>query len=214
MRNIIATLLASTVAVAAFSAAHAADAIYQVPEAPAASEPVSAPAGNWAGAYVGATVQHDWGRFGGQKDYNARAFGGSVYGGYNLQDGQVVYGGEADLGYNGEHAAAAPGIEGKQGANGSVRGRIGYDINPVMVYGTAGVAVSNNKLRSAAGSDEKTAFGYTVGAGVEGFVTDKVTARVEYRYSDYQGKNFNLGGTGHKVDFDDHSVKVGVGYKF
>lgn len=214
MRTIIATLLASTMAVAAFSAAQAADAIDQVPEAPIANDPVAAPVGNWAGAYGGVALQHDWGRFGGQKDYDATALGGSVYGGYNLQSGSVVYGGEADLGYNGEDGPVAPGVKGKQGVNGSVRARVGYDLNPVLLYGTAGLAASNNKVKSAAGSDDKAALGYTVGAGVEGFVTDKITARVEYRYSDYQAKSFNLGGTKQKVDFDDHSIKVGVGMKF
>lgn len=214
MRTIFATLLASTVAVAAFSTANAADAIYQVPEAPVASEPVAAPTGNWAGAYGGVALQHDWGRFGGQDDYDADGLGGSVYGGYNLQSGKIVYGGEADLGYNGEDGPVAPGVKGEQRANGSLRARVGYDLDPVLLYGTAGVAVSNNKVESATGSDSKTAFGYTVGAGVEGFVTDNITARVEYRYSDYQGKNFDLGGDRRKVDFDEHSLKVGVGYKF
>lgn len=214
MRTFIATLLASAITVVAISAANAADAIDSVPEAPIANDPIGVPAGNWAGGYAGATVQHDWGRFGAQKDYDATAFGGSLYGGYNMQNDKIVYGAEADVGYNGEKSMYRPGVEGKQGFNGSLRGRVGYDANPVLVYGTAGVAVSNNKLKGPAGSDERVSLGYTVGAGVEGFVTDKITARVEYRYSDYQNKTYNLGGAKTKADFDDHSLKVGVGYKF
>lgn len=215
MRTFIATLLASAITVVAISAAHAADAIDQVPEAPIANDPVGVPAGNWAGAYGGATLQHNWGRFGTQKDYDAKALGGSVYGGYNMQDDKVVYGVEADLGYNGGNTMFGAGVEGKQGVNGSLRGRVGYDVNPVLVYGTAGVAASNNKLKDAGGaSDERVALGYTVGAGVEGFVTDKITARAEYRYSDYQEKSYNLTAGKTKADYDDHSLKVGLGYKF
>lgn len=214
MRTILATLLASTMALAAFSAAQAADAIDQVPEAPIANDPIAAPVGNWAGAYAGATASYNMGRFGAQKDYNARAFGGSVYGGYNMQSDKIVYGAEADLGYSGNDAKIDATHEGKQNANGSIRGRVGYDLNPVLVYGTAGLAASNNKVSDATSSQDKTALGYTVGAGVEGFVTDKITARVEYRYSDYQAKNYNLASGSGKVDFDDHSVKVGVGMKF
>ena len=56
MRTLIATLIASTVSMVAFQAAHAADAIEDVPQAPAAeySEPVAS--GNWAGAYAGGTA--------------------------------------------------------------------------------------------------------------------------------------------------------------
>ncbi|MBB4102713.1 outer membrane protein [Allorhizobium borbori] len=215
MRTILATLLASTIAVAAFSGAHAADAIDQVPEAPIANDPISAPKGNWEGAYGGAAATYEMGRFGNNKDYNARAFGGSLYGGYNLQSGQIVYGPEADIGYSGKDGKSFSGtVKGSQGVNGSIRGRVGYDLNPVMIYGTAGLAASNNEVKDATTSDSRTALGYTVGAGVEGFVTDKITARVEYRYTDYQAKNFDLASGNKKVDLDEHSVKVGVGYKF
>lgn len=110
--------------------------------------------------------------------------------------------------------AAGAGLTGTQGVNGSVRGRVGYDLNPFLVYGTAGVAVANHELSGNGTDDEKLAAGYTVGAGVETFVTDNITARVEYRYSDYQKRDFNLGGTNVTKGFDDHSVKVGMGVKF
>lgn len=214
MRTLIATLLASSMAVATFSTAMAADAIDQVPEAPVANDPVSVPAGNWAGAYAGGNVQYDMGRFGSHDSYNARATGGSVFGGYNMQSGQIVYGAEADLGYSGQDGAINSTIKGEQGMNGSVRGRVGYDMNPFLLYGTAGLAASNNKVSDATSSDKKTALGYTVGAGVEGMVTNNITARVEYRYSDYQHKSYALDSGTHDVDLDNHSVKVGMAYKF
>ncbi|MHA7970582.1 outer membrane protein [Rhizobium terricola] len=214
MRTLTMILLASATSLMALQAAQAADAVDQIPEAPAATETYAAPAGNWSGAYVGGAVTYDFGRFTGSDDRDAKALGGSVYGGYNMQNGQIVYGAEADLGYNGEDGNAGAGYTGTQGVNGSIRGRVGYDMNPFLIYGTAGVAAANHKLESATDNDERLAAGYTVGAGVEAMVTDNITARVEYRYSDYQKRDFDLDGATVTKGFDDHSVKVGMGVKF
>jgi outer membrane immunogenic protein len=218
MRNLKIILLASATTFAAFQAAQAADAIYQAPEAPPMATE-SAPAGNWSGAYLGGAATYDFGKFTGSDDgRDANGLGGSIYGGYNMQSGSIVYGAEADLSYAGEDGSAGTegvtSLKGTQGVNGSVRGRVGYDLNPFMVYGTAGVAVANHELKGGGDSDERLAAGYTVGAGVETFVTDNVTARVEYRYSDYQKRDFDIGGSTVSRGFDDHSVKVGMGVKF
>jgi outer membrane immunogenic protein len=219
MRTFIATLMASTIAAATFSAAQAADVVNDIPQAPVAYEQ-PAPVANWAGAYVGGTVNYDWGRFsGGGSNYNADGAGGGLYGGYNWQSGQIVYGAEADINYNGEKGSAGRGqggesLDGKQGVNGSIRGRVGYDLNPFLIYGTAGLAASDNKVSNSTSSDSATALGYTVGAGVEALVTSNITARLEYRYSDYQKKDFDLDTGSVSRGFDDHSVKLGIGVKF
>jgi outer membrane immunogenic protein len=211
MRTLIATLIASTVSMVAFQAAHAADAVDEIPQAPAAeySEPVAS--GNWAGAYAGGTASWQRGEF--NNGTKANGLGGGVYGGYNMQNGQLVYGGEADVNYSGIDSTRN-GLTGQQGVNGSVRGRVGIDLNPVLLYGTAGVAAGNVEMKNAAGSQDRTLLGWTAGAGAEAFVTNNVTARVEYRYTDYTGKNYNLGGTRVKSGLEDHSVRVGLGVKF
>ncbi len=210
MRTFIASLMVSTVALGGFSAAYAADAVDQIPEAPIAQNDV-APAGNWQGFYLGGAGTYNMGGFGDK--YNARALGGQIYTGYNWQQGQIVYGVEADLGYSGADGAARDGT-GKNEANGSIRGRIGYDLNPFLLYGTAGLAVGKNKFSNSAGSDTDVAAGYTVGAGAETFITNNITARVEYRYTDYQTSDFNIGGSTVSRGYDEHSVKVGIGMKF
>ncbi len=214
MRTLVMILMATSAGLATFNIASAADAVDQIPEAPAATESYAAPAGSWAGAYVGGQATYDWGRFRKGDDFDADKFGGAIYGGYNMQSGQIVYGGEADIGYNGESGTAGPGLTGKQKTNGSVRARVGYDMNPFLIYGTGGLAVSSNSLSDGVEKDSKTALGYTVGAGVEAMVTNNITARVEYRYSDFQKKDFDLGGATYSRGFDDHSVKVGMGVKF
>jgi outer membrane immunogenic protein len=213
MRTLIATLIASTVSIVAFQAAHAADAIDDIPQAPAAdyAEPVAS--GNWAGGYAGGTASWQRSEMGGAK---GNSLGGGVYGGYNMQDGQMVYGGEADLNYSGvdTHNRAA-GLTTKQGVNGSLRGRVGIDLNPVLLYGTAGLAAANVEVKNNAGAkDDRNALGWTAGVGAEAFVTNNITARVEYRYTDYQKKNYDVGGTRVRAAAEDHSVRVGLGVKF
>ena len=213
MRTLIATLMVSAASLVAVSA-QAADAVTQVPEAPAAVD-APAPAANWSGIYLGGYGAYDFGKFkGGVTHTNADGWGGGVYGAYNWQSGQIVYGVEGDIGYNKQKGAAGDGLTGEEKVNGSVRGRIGYDLNPFLIYGTAGLAVGDHEVSGAAGSDSKTAVGYTVGAGVETFITNNITARVEYRYTDYQDKNYNIGGASVSRGFDDQSVKVGIGVKF
>lgn len=201
----------SSVAILSFTAVQAADAVDQIPEAPVAVDN-SVPAGNWSGAYLGGSGSYNMGRFQGG-DYKARALGGAVYGGYNMQNGQIVYGAEADVGYSGNDTVYN-GINSKQGINGSVRARVGYDMNPFLLYGTAGVAAQSSKASDPTSSDKKTAAGYTVGAGVETFVTQNITARAEYRYSDFQKKNFDLDSGSVSRGYDEHSVKLGIGVKF
>lgn len=220
MRTFKMMLIASATTLVAFQAVQAADAIDQIPEAPAATESYSAPAGSWSGAYLGGAATYDFGKFTGSNNgRDAKGLGGSVYGGYNMQNGQIVYGAEADLGYNGEDgsagtAANGAALTGTQGVNGSIRGRVGYDMNPFLLYGTAGLAVANHEMEDGASNDERIAAGYTVGAGVEAMVTNNITARVEYRYSDYQKRDFELSSGTVSKGFDDHSVKVGMGVKF
>lgn len=213
MRTLITSLMASAMTLATFSAVQAADAVEDVPAAPAAeySEPVAA--GNWAGAYAGVAATYQKGEFDQTGSANADGLGGSLYGGYNMQNGQLVYGVEGDIGYSGVDGANGA-VTMEQRANGSLRGRVGVDLNPVLVYGTAGIAATNAKAVDATSADKNTHLGWTAGAGAEAFVTNNVTARVEYRYTDYSSKDYSLDSGNFSSGFDEHSVRVGMGVKF
>lgn len=212
MRKFLVSFMASSVAAMTFAAAaQAADAIDSIPEAPQAYEQPAA-TGNWGGAYVGGAASYNFGRFD-KNGFDDKAAGGQLYGGYNMQDGQLVYGGEADIGYSGNDNITG-GVKTKQGVNGSLRGRIGVDTGPVLVYGTAGVAAARLKGSDATTSDTRNALGWTAGAGAETMLTDTISARAEYRYTDYQDKNFNLASGVAERGYDEHSLKVGVGVKF
>ena len=105
--------------------------------------------------------------------------------------------------------------------NGAVRGRLGYAFDRFLVYGAGGLAYADQEVsaRGAAGgcangSDDTIAVGWTVGGGVEAALTDNVTARVEYRYSDFGADSFSVSGSRVKSDLTENRVLLGVGYKF
>jgi outer membrane immunogenic protein len=205
-------LLAAALSVPLATPVLAADAILeQPPEAPVAD--IAPQTYVWSGGYVGGYGQYQWGEFSALPSQDADAFGGGVYGGYNWQRDQIVYGLEADLGYSGADASLG-GVTAEQGINGSLRARLGYDINPFLIYATGGIAATNAEVTGAAGSDSNTHLGWTAGAGAEAFVTDNITTRIEYRYTDYESQNYNLGGANVSSGFDDHSVRLGIGMKF
>ena len=210
MRTLVTTLMVSALALGGYTAAHAADAVEQIPQPPVAQEAPPA-VNNWSGFYIGGAGDWNAGHF--NRNGDAYAFGGQAFTGYNRQQGQIVYGVEADLGYSGADSTRN-GLTAKNGVNGSVRGRLGYDFNPFMLYGTAGLALGQNKLSDDTSSESKTAVGYTVGAGAETFITNNITARLEYRYTDYGKKDFNLDSGSFSRGYDEQSVKVGIGVKF
>lgn len=212
MRNLIKTLLVSTLALGAYSAAQAADAIDEIPQAPEATEVLTQSSG-WDGAYVGGTGTYQWGKVAKGHDYGAKGVGGGLYGGYNLQDGSLVYGAEADVNYSGIDKTIA-GVKTEQGVNGTLRGRVGYDLNPALIYGTAGVAATNLTAKDATSEVSKTVYGVTVGGGLEAKITDTVTARTEYRYTNYADQTYGLASGAVDRGLDEHSVRVGLGVRF
>ncbi|TPI43248.1 porin family protein [Mesorhizobium sp. B2-9-1] len=206
--------LAAALGLFAFAGtAFAADVVSEEPPAPA---PVAElPVASWAGPYAGINLGYG---FGGHVkapgvDAKTKGFIGGVFGGYNWQQENFVYGAEADLGYNGTKGSDN-GLSAKSGIEGSLRARLGYAVTPeILLYGTGGLAAKNQKIDdSVTGvNDSKAMLGWTAGAGTDIKITDNVFGRVEYRYTDYGSKNF--GATG-KVKSSDNRVTFGVGMKF
>lgn len=193
--------------------AFAADVVSEEPPAPA---PVAElPVASWAGPYAGINLGYG---FGGHVkapgvDAKTKGFIGGVFGGYNWQQENFVYGAEADLGYNGTKGSDN-GLSAKTGIEGSLRARLGYAVTPeILLYGTGGLAAKDQKIDDSVSGvhDNKGMLGWTAGAGTDIKITDNVFGRVEYRYTDYGSKNF--GDTG-KVKSSDNRVTFGVGMKF
>lgn len=193
--------------------AFAADVVSEEPPAPA---PVAElPVASWAGPYAGLNLGYGFGGHADLRDggpnIKTKGFVGGVFGGYNWQQENFVYGAEADLGYNGVKGDDS-GVEAKGGLEGSLRARLGYSVTPeILLYGTGGLAAKNQKVEVPGFDDSKGMLGWTAGVGTDIKITDNVFGRVEYRYTDYGSKDFDGFGN---VKSKDNRVTFGVGMKF
>ena len=194
--------------------AFAADVVSEEPPAPA---PIAElPVASWAGPYAGISVGYGFSGHAkvhdGGPDIKTKGFVGGVFGGYQWQQENFVYGAEADLGYNGVKGDSG-GVNSKGGFEGSLRARLGYAVTPeILLYGTGGGALKNQKISVPGDSDSNTMLGWTAGVGTDIKITDNVFGRVEYRYTDFGSKSFDSVGT--KVKESDNRVTFGVGMKF
>ena len=197
------------------SATYAADAVEVPPQPPVSQEPfVEYDSSSWSGIYAGVFGGHEWGTFDSTAgDIDANGWMGGAFVGYNLQNGSIVYGAEGDLGFSGASGTVGA-VELDQGVFGSLRARLGYQLDPVLLYGTAGLAATRAEITDASGSDSNTHLGWTVGAGANALLTDNIFGRLEYRYSDYEDKAFVTPNTAVSSGFSDHSVRAGIGMKF
>lgn len=211
-------VLMASAALTAFAApALAADlGSMEPPPVPEYTAPVAAAPTTWSGFYIGALFGYTWANaesedFG--DDVDAHGIDGGVYAGANWQFNNFVVGAEADVlasGVNGEEDM----FDVDQGVNGSIRARAGIALDQFLIYGTGGVAATKLDVDDGLTSDDQTLIGWTAGAGVEALVTQNITARVEYRYTDYGSEDFDLSTGETDVDLDTQSVRAGVGFKF
>lgn len=162
--------------------------------------------------------------------------------GYNFQAGNFVFGLEADINYLGAEASGGfisaptpevqirptPGAVGTTADDivtigsaarasvdwlGTVRGRLGYSFDRILVYGTGGLAfgqvkasggqivsfdcqadcgTANDVAAAWAGSGSKTKFGWTAGAGVEFQLTSNLSMKAEYLHYDLGSVSYDL----------------------
>jgi outer membrane immunogenic protein len=203
--------------IAAFAATPvlAADVVYEEPPAP--MPPIeAAPMSNWSGPYAGIHLGYG---FGGRvtepgNRIGTDGFTGGGFGGFNFQDGQFVYGVEGDVNYSNLRGSNA-GTRTRTTIDGSLRARAGIAATDnILVYGTAGVAAERLRVSAAGDSETNPMLGYTVGAGVDAKLTDQVFGRVEYRFTDYARKDFDIAGADRRIDSRNHRVTVGLGIKF
>jgi len=159
---------------------------------PSAAPPVAAPWAGWyVGGNVGAAYQQGTTQMGNDPNFygytpisnttNNTSFIGGGQIGYNWQDGNFVYGLEADIsGLTGGGGKSPTNFDGKAFSNSinwlsTVRLRGGLAVGNTMVYATGGLAiggVKNSFLNSfngfeASKSQSRTAVGWAVGGGVE-----------------------------------------------
>jgi outer membrane immunogenic protein len=163
-----------------------------------------------AGSYIGATI------------------------GASYQIGELVFGIEGDQNWTNLHGstgttcgdlvAVVPppfGCETKSKWLATVRGRIGYAFDRVLVYGTAGAAFGNvqNGLIPPTTFDSSNQAGWAAGGGIEFAFAANWSAKVEYLFVDLPNGTCTSalscgGAAGSTATFSENIVRAGVNFKF
>ncbi|MDX6807014.1 outer membrane protein [Terrihabitans rhizophilus] len=206
MRNLLTSLAVAGAAMSAPLAASAADVPYYGGGESSYAAPATS-ASNWTGFYVGGHVGYGTGE---ASEADIDGFVGGVQGGFNWQMGQFLAGVEADVSYSG---VGASGLVDSYDVDwlGTARGRVGFAFDRFVAYGTGGLAWANAEYEGPVSSDSNTHLGWTLGAGVEMALTERVSAKAEYLYMDFGSESYS--GVG-DIEPDLHNVRLGVNYRF
>jgi len=234
-RDLTGRCLGALVATLAASGALAAD-------LPSKKAPLPAPAPavfSWAGPYVGVYA----GGFLGEGDFQFTGFDNPLRGaafigggtlGYNWQvTPNVVFGLETDFGYRdavvGEKNYGGVTSWGDAGVYGTARVRLGYAISPRwLVYGTGGFAYGSS-LAPTSTTGWITSYrtgsadvrpGWAAGAGFEYAVTDNLSIKGEYLYTQLTSQSVGYATVvppfvvAANVRNEGHVVRGGANYHF
>jgi len=223
------TLLIGAVVFAAFAGPVAAA---DIPARAYSKAPVSAPqlVYNWTGFYIGGHLGGGFADNNSLQGGNARFLGG-VEGGFDYQFApNGVMGLEAQYSWlnNNTTGTVFPGgavVTGRNNELGSIAGRLGYTWGPALLYAKGGYAWRDNPAIGVTAAGVAVPFattgaqqsGYTVGGGLEYMFAPNWSAKAEYQYYNFGTTTFTAGPpavTGTRLKDDEHSVKLGVNYRF
>ncbi len=197
---------------------------------------------SWTGIYVGGQVGYQWSAesspqiyslagaaVAGQPNYNQSGVVGGGHIGYNYQINQFVLGIEGDVeGSNfegsGNYSGSTYTLHTEINIQESIRGRLGYAWDRLLIYGTGGVAfaqLENRYTNTALGLDDykMNRTGWTAGGGFQYAFTPNWSFGLEYRYTDLghtsdlllASSGGTLGANRHET-FND--VRFSASYKF
>jgi outer membrane immunogenic protein len=191
-------LLASVVIISASTAAMAADLAAPVPVAY-----------DWSGFYLGLNAGAAWNNSSVEIDNgtvfslddDGAAFTGGVEAGYNWQMDSFVMGVETDFNYLGFHEDQDFGVlaslDIKENWFGTVRGRLGWAADNLLLYGTGGLAYGNAKVEACIGavcnSESNVNWGWTVGGGAQYAFNQNWILGAEYLYVDLGSPDVSCG---------------------
>lgn len=223
------SLLLSTAAAATLMAGSALAADLGMRAAPVPSY-APTPLYNWTGFNVGVHGGYLWG----DADISGfstpaisdidldSAFGG-IQLGYLWQSNALVFGIETDFsltdGSGSSYYFTGEGLSVDLDWFGTVRGKVGYAIDNVLIYGTGGLAyghISVDEIFFGDGaSKDTTKLGWTAGAGIDWAFAKNWTVGLEYRYMDFGSVGFTPNFFDQTdVDVTSSTVRLNVNYKF
>jgi outer membrane immunogenic protein len=165
---------------------------------------------SWAGPYIGVNIGYATGDITNSVASPSGAAGG-VQGGYNWKFGQWVVGLEGDI----QGSGARDTFAAWKFSNpwfGTLRGRGGFAMNNILLYGTGGLAFGNVRAEVLNLTENHATAGWTLGAGAEYGFAANWTAKAEYLYVNLNNTQFALTGLPNGYQFS--VVRLGVNYKF
>ena len=242
-------LLASVGAIAIAGSAFAADLPHRGPPPVYLPPP---PIFTWSGLYMGGQIGYAWAsdtanfttldpdRTFFSADTSPQGVIGGAHVGYNLQIAQWVVGLEGSVDgtslSKSVFLAGGPGfldpdhpdlaVGSRAEVQGSIRARLGFAFDRVLLYATGGAAFAGvkndyalSRTISLSEGISKTRSGWTVGGGLAYAVTNNWSIRAEYRYSDFGSYNDYPFATLASVPVARHhltenQVQAGFSYKF
>jgi outer membrane immunogenic protein len=176
--------------------------------------------------------------------FETDGFVGGAHAGFNTQFGMIVAGIEGDLEFSdvsGQLTLSQASIPVSASAStqfnwqGSIRARVGIALHRTLIYATGGLAYANidnvyavtlpapNVLGIAGGTYSETGankdhWGWTVGGGIEDNFWGNLTARIEYRYTQFEryenASRYLANGGSASQEPHVHAFRIGASYKY
>ena len=226
--------------------------LFIVPTSPVmAADVIGVGDGYWSGPYIGLHGGYSWGSS--EATYDNKIFRSlagpvelepeGVYGGfqagYNYRlNSTWVLGLEADVALasisdeitdtlgNLADRSKDDTIEAETDWAGTLRGRIGYVADSLLIFATGGLAFASSEVTSSdcdgpsnanciTTSDDEMLSGLAVGAGAELMISDSLSAKLEYLYTDYSSINyFSDDPWSSEAQSSSQNIRAGVNYHF
>ncbi|MFG1377143.1 outer membrane protein [Xanthobacter autotrophicus] len=161
----------------------------------------------WTGFYIGANAGYGWGS---TVNSDPGGFIGGFQAGYNFQFANpFVLGIETDFNFSGLSAGGY-----SLDYLGTVRARLGWSFDRVLVYGTGGFAYGQSSLDVLGLSSSSTQTGWTIGAGAEVAFDRNWSARAEYLYVDLGSATYPTVIGPVESGINANILRAGMNYRF
>lgn len=180
--------------------------------------PVTPPmaAMDWSGAYVGLSYGQASGEYEADVDGtitlydldDSDAYG--VFGGYNFQRGNLVYGGEISYMTVDDMVLLTAGNDDTIDSILDVRGRIGYVVGNAMIYGAIGFSSVENTINV---TTDNTLSGTNLGIGVDYMFSENFVVGLDYTQRFVEGEN-NSTTNPFDIETDVDTLSLRVSYLF
>ena len=179
----------------------------------------------WTGVYAGVHGGANWSDvdFSNLGSASSTAFTGGGHLGMNMNFGNIIAGVEGDWDYDDSSSGYLVLPSGTTGNlevdwTATLRGRIGMNVGPALLYATAGIAWSERSViettaAGVSGSNSQLLTGVVYGIGAETFVMPNLSLRLEALHYDYGSEDISISGAAaavKEIEPSDTVVRAGI----